>query len=242
MITFHGFLQGRIVVKYGTNALAKVDEQGNLLGLDRHRIDDIARFGRTLNDKNIELIVVSSGALVAGMEQKKLAQVPENAQQRQDLATDGQLHLFLAYAEALEKYEMGLRGPLLVTMHNFRTDKERTNILERVERGFEERKIAVFNTNDAVTNDELVPKYAEYRFTDNDPLAAYVAVYCRANSLIMVSEEGKLGSGGGMSKVRALRFAEKHGVKTNLNHRVAHNDLEAAVEGLTHGTNRMARL
>ena len=162
------------------------------------------------------------------MEKEKIIQVPKNAQKRQDLATDGQLGLFSAYAAALKNYDMSLRGPLLATLQNFRTYKERTNLQELVERGFEEGKIAVFNTNDAVTND------------DNDPLAACVAVYCKANSLIIVSEEGKLGSGGGRSKIKALRFAEKHGVKTNLNWIAGHKDLEAAVEGLTDGTNRMA--
>lgn len=242
MVTFQSLLHGRVVIKYGTNALTRTDKQGNVLGLNSQRIDDIARLCGILHDRDIEIIIVSSGAVVAGMEQKGLRQRPKDVKELQDLATDRQLYLFLAYAKALEKYKIGMRGPLLVTHHNFITDKERANLLERVERGFAEQKISVFNTNDAVTKEELVPKYAKHRFTDNDPLAAYVAVYCKANSLIFVSEEGNLGRGGGDSKTKAFRYAERHGIQTNRGIRVIHKNIEELLEAMTHDTNNMGRL
>ncbi|MEK6837619.1 MAG: hypothetical protein AABX69_03130, partial [Nanoarchaeota archaeon] len=145
MVTFQSLLLGRIVIKYGTNALTRLDKQGNVLGLYRQRIDAIACLCGILRDRGIETIIVSSGAVVAGMEKKGLRQRPKDVKELQDLATDGQLYLFLAYATAFEGYGLGMRGPLLVTHHNFKTDKERGNLLERVERGFAEQKISVLN-------------------------------------------------------------------------------------------------
>ncbi len=229
MVIFQGLLTGRVVIKYGSNALTRFYKNGNVRGLNRERIDDIANFGKIFYDRGIELIVVSSGAMVAQMAKENLRQPTLQVKKRQDLATDGQLLLFSAYSNAFDKYGLGLRGPLLVTWHNFRTLKERENLLDRVERGFQERKISVFNTNDAVTSEELVSKYSKYGFTDNDLLAALVAIHCGANSLIIVSEEGPLGSGGGAPKRRALRLAEKNGVRTNLGIQVRHADLERLV-------------
>lgn len=240
MVTFQSLLHGRIVIKYGTNALTRVAKNGYILGLNRKRIGEIAHFGRVLYDKGVEPVIVSSGALVAGMEEKKLRQRPTDLQGVIDLCTDGQRCLGNAYAAALNRYEMRLRGLLLVTYENFRTEKARENIRQRVERGFAERKIAVFNANDVVTNQELANR--RYGFTDNDPLAAYVAVACKANSLVIVSEEGNLGSGGGGSKVKAFRYAEKHGIQTNRGVLITHRNIEEILEAMTHGTNNMGRL
>jgi glutamate 5-kinase len=230
VIAFRGLLHGRVVIKYGTNALSRV-EHGKVLGLDRERICGIAQLCCTLYNSGVEPILISSGAVVAGMAQAGTKHRPTERAALQDLATDGQLYLFLAYAEAFAQQGMGLRGPLLVTHHTFRTPQERGNLLERVERGLADGRIPAFNTNDALTNEEIVPKKG-YRFTDNDLLAAYVAVCCKAPSLIIVSEEGVLGTGGGKAKRKALKLAEKNGVHTNLGMPVSHSDLEAAVEML----------
>lgn len=229
MITFQGFLYGRVVVKYGTNALAIVNENKEVLGLNRTVIGDIAHLGRIFYDRGIELIVVSSGAMVAAMKEEGLRHVPSDFKKRQDLATDGQQYLSLAYAEALKEQGMGLRGLILLTHHNLRTNDDRANLLERVERGFADRKITVLNTNDAVTNAELASKSWD-GFSDNDPLAARVARYCKANSLIIVSEEGDLGSGGGNSKEKAFRYAERYGIQTNIGVRVTHRNIENLLE------------
>ena len=206
MIAFQGLLHGRVVIKYGTNALTWIASNGEVLGLNRKKIGDITYFCRIFYAKGTEIIIVSSGAVIAGMEEKGLRRRPTDLQAVIDLATDGQQYLGMAYANALESQVMSLRELLLVTYGDFRTEKARRNIRQRVERGFAERKIAAFNTNDAVMNEGLANK--RYGFTDNDPLAARVAVACKANSLVIVSEEGDLGSGGGGSKVEAFKYAK----------------------------------
>lgn len=236
MITFRGLLNGRVVLKYGTNALTRFSKRREVLGLHRRRIGDIAHLARILHDNDVELIVVSSGAMVAAMAERGIRQIPEDEKERQDLATDGQQYLGMTYAEALERQGMGLRGLLLVTYNTFRNFGERASLLDRIERGFAEAtiRIPVLNTNDAVTNKELAAK-SRHGFSDNDPLAARVARYCRAYSLIIVSEEGEGGSGGTGSKIKAFRYAERHGIKTNRGVMIRHKNIEDLMEDWENG-------
>jgi glutamate 5-kinase len=229
LIAFQDLLYGRVVIKYGTNALTKIDEQGKILGIDKSKILGIAKVTKILFVNGVEPIIVSSGAVIAAMEQKRLNKRPSDKKELQDLATDGQIYLFSSYSDAFEKYGLGMRGPLLVNYYNFRTAKERKNLLEIVERGFVEKRIPVFNTNDTVTNAELVPRSSKYGFTDNDPLAALVSIYCNANTLLIVSEPGDLGSGGSDSKVKALQKAESYDVKTNLGIKLTHEKREEMI-------------
>ncbi len=221
----------RIVMKYGTNALTKVDEAGNVLGLDREKIGGIARIVNTLYDNGREPVIVSSAAVIAGMANplNRLSLRPTNLEEQQDLASEGQSELMSAYGEALLPYGIGIMQ-LLVTHHNFATEAERLNIRKSVERSFGRRKLAIFNTNDPVTSEELVAG-SEYGFTDNDPLASLVAIYCKIEptSLIIVSENGHLGSGGISSKRGALLRAESNSIRTNLDIPTTHAILEEAV-------------
>jgi glutamate 5-kinase len=220
------YLSGIVVIKYGTNAVTCLDSQHNVLGLNLPRIHSIAGIFSALFEQGVKPILVSSGAASAEMGYEKLAQRPTDPDELQDLCTDGQLHLFNAYYDALKSYGLGLRGPLLVTHNNFRNEAERANLMKRVVRGFANRKIPVFNTNDAVTNEELVP-HDYYGFTDNDPASAFIAIYCKANSLLMVSEPGELGSGKGESKQRAIGIAQSKGLKTWIG---THSQLEELVK------------
>lgn len=220
-----GYFGARVVIKYGTNALARIDNLGNVLGLNEARIADIARVVSALFENSIEPIVVSSGAVVAGMAVKGVERRPADICELQRLAATGQPLLMAAYYAALKPYGT-IPYQVLPTHHNFRRIPDRENITAVVESGFANRQIAVFNTNDALTNYELVPKNGRYGFSDNDPLAALVAIYCRADSLLIVSEGGTLGSGGGYSKRKALRMAEKAGVRTRV---LTHQELEKLV-------------
>ncbi len=222
----------RIVVKYGTNALTIVDGSGNVLGFDREKIGGIAWIVSVLYDAGKEPILVSSAAVTAGMEINGLGIRPKDTEELQDLSSEGQAELIRAYQKALIPCGIGVMQ-LLVTYHNFATEADRANIRRRVERGLGKKKLPIFNINDAVTNEALVTG-VENGFTDNDPLSALVAVNCKrydgeGTSLIIVSEEGKFGSGGSPSKMSAFLNAEKEGIMTNRNNYVTHNLLETAV-------------
>lgn len=216
----------RVVIKYGTNALASIGDSGKVLGLNEARISDIARFVNAFFENSIEPILVSSGAVVAGMVMKGVERRPANICELQLLAAIGQPFLMAAYYAALKPYGT-IPYQVLPTHHNFRRMPDRENISVLVELGFANREIAIFNTNDALTNYELVPKNGRYGFSDNDPLASLVAIHCRADSLFIVSEDGALGSGGSYSKKKALRMAEKAGIRTRV---LTHQELEKLVD------------
>ncbi len=154
---------------------------------------------------------------------------PSDVDGLQDLASEGQAELIMAYKKALLPYGIGV-VQLLVTHHNFATEAERANIRRRVDSSFERRKLVVANTNDAVVNYELASG-VENGFSDNDPLSSLLAVCCKkgATSLIIVSEEGKFGSGGSGSKNLAFLDAEKNGILTNRGVYVTSDTLEKAV-------------
>ncbi len=221
----------RIVLKYGTNVLTSTDEAGNVLGLDGKKIGGLSRIVNTLYDAGREPVIVSSAAVSAGMANSlnRLSVRPTDVDDLQDLASEGQAELVMAYKGALLPYGIGV-VQLLVTHHNFATEAERANIQRRVDRSFERRKLIVANTNDAVVTYELV-RGIENGFTDNDPLSALFAVCCKkgATSLIIVSESGHFGSGGSKSKKDAFLYAERNGVMTNRNNHVTHSILEEAV-------------
>ncbi len=207
------YLIGKVVIKYGTNALTSVDGKGNVLGLDNSRISDIAQIVDTLYSHEVKPILVSSAAVAVGMAKNKLTQRPVSTLELQCLASEGQYTLMSAYEQVLRPYGIGVYQ-MLVTHANFRTFKELANLKNVVEAALRNRKLPIFNANDTVTNSELVPKKSKYGFTDNDPLSAFVAICLGAYSLLMVSESGMLGSGGGTSKGKALGKAKEAGVAT----------------------------
>ncbi len=223
----------RIVMKYGTNALTKVDTSGNVLGLAKDKIDGIAWIVSTLYDNWKEPVLVSSAAVTAGMANplNRLSARPTNDDDLQDLSSEGQAELIMAYKRALLPYGIGVLQ-LLLTHYHFATEAERANIRKRVDRSFEKRKLVIANTNDGVVNYELV-RGVNGGFTDNDPLSSLMAINCKCKegitSLIIVSEPGNSGSGGIGSKNTAFLNAKRNGVLTNRSVPVTHYVLEEAV-------------
>lgn len=224
----------RIVIKYGTNALTVLRDNGGP-ELDIQRVENIAAIINLLVANGREPIIVSSAAVICGMHEQNLIERPENIAHLQLLSALGQTTLVEAYKAALRPYGLSAYQAL-PTHHNFSNGNERKNLQDAielgftaVEQGFAQKAIAVFNANDLLIKKELLPKGSKFRFTDNDPLAALVAIYCRADSLIIVSENGRFGRGGGSSKRASLLKAEKAGVRTNIDFPVSHDMLEEAV-------------
>ena len=167
----------RIVVKLGTRVLTSDDGL-----LDRGRIVQLAEEIRELRASGREVVVVSSGAVGAGMGQLGLSERPRDLARLQAVAAIGQTHVVEAYDHALRPHGYHAAQVLLTTDDlNDRTRylNVRNTILSLLHLG----AIPIINENDTVAVDEL-----QISFGDNDRLAAMVTNAIRAPLLVILSD------------------------------------------------------
>ncbi len=163
-----------IVVKIGTNALSRPDDT-----LDLDRISSIADQLVRLRQTGKKVLVVSSGAIGAGLGLLGLKQRPKELPHLQATASVGQAHLIGAYDDAFQKH--GLRASqILLTANDFRRRVRYLNMRNTINALFEYDVIPVVNENDTVSIDEI-------KFGDNDRLAAMVSSLLERPLLIILS-------------------------------------------------------
>jgi glutamate 5-kinase len=194
-----------LVLKFGTNAITTDNR------VDEGKLDQIAAEVKLLKLAKKDVVIVSSGAVACGMELNKLQIRPAEIEELQLLSAEGQPLLMHKYRIAFSKYSLGVLQ-VLTTHHHFSTYQERENAINGLRLAFAKKnKIPIFNINDFFTKEELMPKFKDHTFTDNDPLAALVTKYLKADALVILSNAGKLGSGGETSKKKAIDTATTSG-------------------------------
>lgn len=198
----------RIVMKFGTNSLTNNGKLNyEVIQKIADSVDLLYRLGK-------KPVIVTSGAVAAGMELNGLDLRPKNTDQLQELSAEGSRHLANLYANAFEKY--GIRTMYIpITSHSFGTQEEIENIRKMINRSWQNRKITIWNTNDALTNEQLV-KITKNGFYDNDPLAVALAKCCHADLLLFFTDKGNMGTGGGSSKGNAIEDAKDAGIKVEV--------------------------
>jgi len=127
-----------------------------------------------------QVIVVSSGAIAAGITPLGLKKRPKNLATQQAAASVGQGLLIARYTEAFSEYGLGV-GQVLLTADDLMRRARYRNAQRTLERLLELNFIPIINENDTVATDEI-------RFGDNDRLAALVAHVSRASALILLSD------------------------------------------------------
>ncbi len=166
-----------LVVKVGTRVLTRPD--GNL---DLERIDLLARDIHEAMATNRKVVLVSSGAVGAGMGRLGLRSRPTDLAHLQAVAAAGQSLLVEAYERSLHKYGRHV-GQVLLTAedldHRQRYLNARNTILALLEFGV----VPIINENDTVSVYEL-----QTTFGDNDRLAAIVTNLIRAPLLVLLSD------------------------------------------------------
>ncbi len=165
------------VVKLGTRVLT--DEQGRL---DPEQIHALAHQIHHLRQHGKQVVVVSSGAVAAGMGCLGLRRRPQDVAQLQALAAVGQTHLVRAYEEAFARF--GIRvGQVLLTaedvQHRTRYLNVRNTLLTLLKHGV----VPIVNENDTVSVEEL-----QTTFGDNDRLAALVTTLLQGPLLVLLSD------------------------------------------------------
>ena len=165
----------RLVVKIGTSVL--VDDGKKI---STGKIKDIARQVKAIKAMNIDVIIVSSGAIACGMETVGLAKKPKEIAKRQALASIGQVLLMKMYRENFEKEEIKV-GQILLTHEDIKNRTRCINLMNTLDTLLAMGIVPVINENDALS-------FTEIKFGDNDNLSALIAQIADADLLLLLSD------------------------------------------------------
>ncbi len=243
-----------IVVKIGSSVLT----QDNLR-IDLNRMQHFAAQFNELRQAGKRIIVVSSGAIAAGVGRLNLGQRPVDLPHLQAAAAAGQAWLIGLYEDSLRGY--GLHAAqLLLTANDFRQRPRYLNVINTIRTLFEYDVVPIVNENDSVSVDEI-------KFGDNDHLAAMLASMLPNAMLIILStvdglhdgstsgplipqvdgwnddllrmattESSRMGTGGMESKLQAVRTAMTAGVNVVIANGTAAGVLSEVLAGDEIGT------
>lgn len=221
----------RIVLKFGSGILAS--PRGN--ALDEKQFVRLAAEVSQLVKDGGQCVVVSSGAVAAGMRVLGLRERPRELTTSQACAAVGQSKLMHVYATKFAEHGLNV-AQLLLTHGDLDSRTRYRNAKNTLNRLLECRDVVpIINENDSVAVEEL-------RFGDNDRLSAEVAMLAEADVLILLTsvdglldangkrvpsvsdvkgvshlvreEKGKLSVGGMVSKLDAVHLAVKAGILT----------------------------
>ncbi len=176
----------RIIIKFGSGILT--NPKGNTL--DRRQFARLTAEVAALIRAGHECLVVSSGAVAAGMHGLGLTERPKNLAARQTCAAVGQTKLMDLYGEMFAKHRLNV-AQLLLTHSDLDSRVRHANARNTLEHILSQRALVpIVNENDSVAVEEL-------NFGDNDRLSAEVALLVRADRLfILTGVDGVLDDGG----------------------------------------------
>ena len=164
-----------IVVKIGTTALT------NSAGLfDTGRLAALADAIEARMKAGSDVVIVSSGAIAAGIEPLGLTRRPTDLATKQAAASVGQVALVNAWSAAFARYDRTV-GQVLLTAHDISQRVQHTNAARTLDRLRALHAVAIVNENDTVATNEI-------RFGDNDRLSALVAHLVGADALVLLSD------------------------------------------------------
>lgn len=222
-----------VVIKVGTNVLADATGQ-----LDRQRIASLAQQLHRVSSMGRKVVLVTSGAIGAGVGKLGLGKRPAELPHLQACAAVGQAALMQLYQESLTPHGV-VTAQILLTAGDFDNRARYLNVRNTIRTLFEYDALPIINENDTVS-------VAEIKFGDNDHLAAMVTNLLRAPLLVLLtnvdglysddpatnpdarlfatvtkidrsvtdfaaSTQSALGTGGMRSKLRAARLATAAG-------------------------------
>ena len=226
----------RIVVKVGSSILASLEK-----GLHYETFSHLTKEISELKRQGYEIVLVSSGAIAAGMEKLGYKTRPQSITQKQATAAVGQSRLIHIYENYFSRYQQMVAQVLLThddLSHRRRFLNARNTLLALLELGI----IPIINENDTVVVDEI-------KVGDNDNLSALITNLIGADLLIILTDiegicerdprshpdakcisliedidadmEGVMGEtksqmsvGGMASKIQAARKASRFGIPT----------------------------
>ena len=188
----------RVVVKIGTSSLSNDDGILDQSGAVKF-VNDVSRVIKS----GVQAIVVTSGAIAAGLQYLGMSKRPGDISVLQAAAAVGQVELMKMYGQLFA--EKGLKvGQILITQEDTSSRKQYLNIKSTIEKLLEFGIVPVINENDSVAVEEI-------KFGDNDSLAALVSSLMESGLLIILSDVDGLydKNPSGSGDARLINFVEK---------------------------------
>lgn len=166
----------RIVVKVGSSSLTTAAG-----GIDADRVDALVDvLAKVRSGGEREVVLVSSGAIAAGLAPLGLVRRPKDLARQQAAASVGQGLLVARYTASFARY--GVRvGQVLLTADDTSRRAHYRNAYRTLDQLLDMGALPVVNENDTVATEEI-------RFGDNDRLAALVAHLVHADLLVLLSD------------------------------------------------------
>ncbi|HXG53236.1 MAG TPA: glutamate 5-kinase [candidate division Zixibacteria bacterium] len=225
----------RVVVKIGSQILSSLE------GIEEARLKELVRELARLHDHGKELVVVSSGAVAAGMTSLGRREGPRTIPEKQALAAVGQIKLMALYESYFSRFGKRV-AQVLLTREDLANRQRYLNAKHTFQMLLESEIVPIVNENDTVAVDEM-------KFGDNDRLSSLVATLLQADLLVILSDvdgvydrdprlhadaaliplveniktakglvkgrsRGILGTGGIVTKIRAAETAAAAGIPT----------------------------
>jgi glutamate 5-kinase len=164
----------RVVIKIGSQILSSSK------GIEESRLRGLVRELAELHERKKEIVVVSSGAVAAGMTQLGRKERPKTIPEKQALAAVGQIRLMALYERAFSKFDKRV-AQVLLTADDLANRQRYINAKHTFQMLLEASIIPIVNENDTVAVEEM-------KFGDNDHLSALVATLLEADLLVILSD------------------------------------------------------
>ena len=164
-----------VVIKVGTTALTTPSGV-----FDAARLAVLADAIEGRMKAGSDVVIVSSGAIAAGIEPLRLNKRPADLATKQAAASVGQVALVNSWSAAFARYHRTV-GQVLLTAHDISMRAQHTNAQRTLDRLRALHAVAIVNENDTVATNEI-------RFGDNDRLSALVAHLVGADALVLLSD------------------------------------------------------
>ena len=224
----------RVVIKIGSSSLTGAEAQG----LKSEAVDALVDVVARLKSAGSEVVIVSSGAIAAGLAPLGLASRPKDLATQQAAASVGQGLLVHRYTESLARYSI-VGSQVLLTIDDVVRRSHYQNAQRTLTKLLQLGVVPIINENDSVGTQEI-------RFGDNDRIAALVSHLIGADLLVLVTDVdglydappnqvgakiisevrdinalsgaeiggvgSKVGSGGMITKIEAARIATGAGI------------------------------
>jgi len=210
----------RVVIKIGSSSLT--DTTTGLL--NRGAVDRYVEMIARLASRNVEVVLVTSGAVASGFQALGLKTKPKNVRSKQAAAAIGQGRLMHAYSEAFAAYNKVV-AQVLLTRLELSVKEAFDNAFNTLEELMNHGVIPIINENDSIATDEL-------RFGDNDLLSAYVAALVRADTLAIITDVDGLYDTDPRSNPEAKRMTNLEGVTNEWLERASNSGSKVGTGGM----------
>ena len=186
----------RIVIKLGTNVLTDAQMRPDLVWMR-----ELAAQVAELKKRGIEVVIVSSGAVGAGMGALGYERRPKQLAEQQACAAVGQSRLMTVYEHIFGEFGL-ITAQALFTHEDLRHKSRHINARNTLVRLLEHGVVPIVNENDAVS-------FTELKFGDNDKLSALVACLIPADLLVLLTTVDGLLENFGKPEAKMISTVER---------------------------------